>query len=460
MMNDPYKDQFLKAADDWVCESYSIDIRYIAKKEGEIVNLLGALINLTPLPATVDFSFCIETEDLYAGQIQLPNQPKNKLIKLLQNAANGRLEVKGNLLTLPTDRPYNYFAELASGGDQWFSDLHLQIVGNLDTRSFLSHVDVCRIDNTLRKSTPPFDGMVDLTGWLGIKNSHQAHDAPSINIHVHPPVDLNFPECRMDENKLHLILVAHPGFDISRVALAVRAVPGVGIEDRRQATSNVKWKRANKLRRIGGAKIAFKEADSALVMLMIGDATVRRQWFLDTAKSSNNRLAATQLFDRDLRMIKQALFETNESSRFENGVAALFFLMGFSPAIQLEKDAPDIIVTTPGGRIILVECTTRVADFSKKLGKLVDRKGSLTKKFVDNQNFSRVDAVLVCGLPRDQILIRHDELKAHQIILIAREELVSAFEQLRFHADPDKLVEDALKKSMGSDSIGINKRNQ
>lgn len=179
-------------------------------------------------------------------------------------------------------------------------------------------------------------------------------------------------------------------------------------------------------------------------MLMIGRSTVRRQWFLDPQKARNNRLLAVQHFDQDLKMIRSAVLETSDSARFEQGVAALLFLLGFSPCLQLETASPDLIVTTPGGRLVIVECTTRIADFSAKLGKLVDRRGSLTKSLSASRHPSEVVAVLVCRLPRDQIAAQVEELRSRSIILISGEELVSGFNLVRHSNDPDEILDEAF----------------
>jgi len=55
-----------------------------------------------------------------------------------------------------------------------------------------------------------------------------------------------------------------------------------------------------------------------------------------------------------------------------------------------------------------------------------------------------VASVLVCRVPRDQIGIHADELRTHSTILIAGEEKAAAFDRLRFHNDPDKMLAEAL----------------
>lgn len=152
-------------------------------------------------------------------------------------------------------------------------------------------------------------------------------------------------------------------------------------------------------------------------------------------------------------MVKRAVLETEDQNRFELGIAALLFLLGFSPAVQLETDSPDLIVATTGGRVILIECTLRVADFSMKLGKLVDRRRALSKTYESASHYAEVHAVLVCALPKDQIAVRHQELKDHQVYLITKDELSSAFNRLTFAPNPDALLEELINQNSGNKLI-------
>ncbi|GAA5164502.1 hypothetical protein GCM10025770_18560 [Viridibacterium curvum] len=182
-------------------------------------------------------------------------------------------------------------------------------------------------------------------------------------------------------------------------------------------------------------------------MLTIGGVTTRRRWFNDPNKARNNRMLAVQHFDKELKQIKHAVLEqSSDAPRFERGVAALLFLQGFSPAIQLETDAPDIILMTPAGRLVIVECTTRISDFSAKVGKLVDRRGSLEKSLRASHHNGEVTAMLVCALPKDQIATWQAEPVVHQIILVTQEDLRQAIIEVRNPRNPDDLLDAAVSR--------------
>lgn len=439
MTNNIIKTSFLSAAEAWVCDGYALDIRFLANLEGSSYQIWDAAIALNPLRAERDTSFQIESNGILVGHIQSFPQRKKSLIALLSSAAEGALTLEQKRLALPGDSPVDLYSEMVHS-NRWFSPLHLRVGGN--RVSSLSSAQLMELDNALRRADIPFDGLSDVAGWLGLTSPMANSNPPSISIHVGPPVDLILEECSLVDDQFNATLHAHPKFNVQAVGLAISAVPGVGLEARQQISGQIKWGRVRDGRRVGTANVTLRHADNVLAMLMIGPSTVRRQWFVDSTRARNNRFLAIQHFDKDLRMVRNALLDSQDSSKFEQGVAALLFLLGFSPVIQLETDAPDLVVTTPGGKLAVVECTTRIADFASKVGKLVDRRGALSKSLESSGHPALVSALLVCRLPRDQIAAQSHELSAHGTLLATREDLESSLERVRYPNDPDRMLDE------------------
>lgn len=437
---------FADAADAWVCDGYWLDFRYIASKVDRCYDLWDASLSLTPLPPEKNLSFRIDTAGYCIGQMQRAEDDKGQLISLLDDAIAGKI----GLLELPMifrgDQPLDFYSEITHR-DRWFSALHLLVSGG--NRPQPSAMELAVVDNALRLAEPPFDGLMDVAAWLGLGAPGGSMSQPRMEIRVGPPVDLIFERCSVSNDTLHLTLHAHPGLDPSQVKISYRAVPGNALAARQHATKDLVWGEVRNGRREGVAKVKLDNADSVLVMLMLGASTVRRQWFLDPQKARNYRLLATQYFDRDLKMVRNAVFESTDSSKFEHGISSLMFLLGFSPAVQIETDAPDLIAMTPGGKLVVVECTTRVADFASKIGKLVDRRGALSKFLETSGHKYNVISVLVCRLPRDQIAAQADELRARNTILISGEDIAAAFDRLRFPNDPDAMLDAAIARLGG-----------
>ncbi len=429
---------FLLSADDWVCDGYSLDVRYVATATGSGPEILAASLLLNPLPPQrTDLGFHISGSRFLIGQIQIPAARKAMLVLAIKRAVAGEIYVADQTLRLLPDSALDFYSEMLFR-ERWFSELHLQVLGA--RRPQPSSLELATADNEIRCATPPFDGVTDACNWLGLRVPGTGEEVNSLSIRVGPPVDMIFDECRLSADRLTLTLHAHPKFDISRVSLAVRAVPGSGLLGRQQVAGEITWRRVKSGRRCGVVKIDLPKADSALAMLMIEGGTVRRQWFIDPTKARNNRYLAVQHFDRDLRMVRAAVLESSDSVKFEHGIATLLFLLGFTPSVQLETDAPDLVVTSPSGKLTIVECTIRISDIAVKLGKLVDRRGSLSKYLVASGHPAEVNAVLVCRSPLDQLPAQASEASRNKVMLLTNENLLSAFDRVRSPNDPDEVL--------------------
>lgn len=440
MSTEAIKQLFKDSTTQWLCDGYSADIRFFATRENEEWHIRGAKISLNPLPATTDMTLWQENANFVLGQIQINRAYKKDLVEVVDNALNGKILVSNTELRLPHDSSFHFYSE-TNQRDRWFYDSHIQISGST-TRS-LSQIDLINIDTFLRSSYPPFDGLPDAGYWLGLEFVESDHQASSIEVRINPPVDIIIDRSFLSDNTFNICLLAHGSFDVEAIQLAIRAVPGNGLKSRVQAADQIDWQKTEEGIQQGKVRITLENADNALAILMIEGSTIRRHWFPDAERARNSRLIAVQNFDKDLKMVRNAVLETTDSNKFENGVATLLFLLGFTPAVQLETDSPDIIVSTPSGRLAIIECTTRVADFSTKLGKLVDRRGSLEKSLRSSGHQGNIAALLVCRQHKDQIAAGTQETRSHNVMLITKDELITAFEQLRFHPDPDELLRNA-----------------
>lgn len=443
MNDESIKQAFFGACETWLCDGYAMDMRYAASTGSDENLLWGASIRLDPLPSPVDNSLSMKLPGTAFGQAQRHPVSKDELIVLLRDAADGRICHEGSDFALPRDGSLRHQSEMLYP-DRWHSELHLDVFGG---RQWMPPQTArTEIDAALRLSNPPFDGLSDIFDWLGLHLPDGGGQSATLSIRVGLPIDLALDQCKLEAGSLYLAIYAHPSFDTSHAHLALRAVPGEMRDSRKQVADAIVWGEVVNNRREGTAKIALPKADAVLVMLMVGNTTVRRHWLLDPSRSRNSRLLAFQTFDKDLKRVRNAVAGNADAHEFERGIAALLFMLGFSPAIQLETDAPDLVVATPGGRLLLVECTTRITDFPSKLGKLVDRRGKFQKSLQESGHFAQVAGVLVCRLPRDQIATEAAALLAHDIILLAGEELAEGLSRVSIPVDPDKLLLEELHK--------------
>lgn len=440
MFESELSQSFLSSAEEWVCDQYAVDTRFIAKRSATGWAIVEASIALWPLPHATDASFTFSDAGYVAGQEQRFPIAKSEATELLRSAAAGVLNVKGLALALPSQQGLSFVSEMTQR-DRWFRPLHLRISGRQLVE--LSPESVSALDSALRLADTPFDGTSDLASWLGLGNAFGASRMPSISITVAPPIDLVRDETALSENSLLATLHAHPSVQRDKVNVAVRAVPGGGLAGRRQVASQIVWSDQLEDRLVGKVELELPNSDSALVMLSLGRETVRREWIIDPKKARNQRYVAVSQFDIDLRMLRSALFDSSDGRKFEQAVALLAHLMGFSAGMPLETDAPDIVLSTPNGQVAVVECTLRLADFGSKSGKLVERRARLTESLNAANLQAGVVAVLVCRLKRNEISALDTELRARGIVLVTAEDLETSLIQSRFVIDPD----DVLKRA-------------
>ena len=453
MTDEQIKNSFIDSVKNWVCDSYSASIKFIAGVDNGEFSVWDSTITLSPLPPDVNNSFYIQGETIYVGQFDSISASQEELVQHIENALNGVVVTPNGVLKLPHTHDYRYYTEAAQR-DLYVYQLHLGVVGGQN--ELATHNELLSIDNFLRQSTPPFDGLNDVAIWLRLKSSWNENRTTAINVSVHPPVDLSLDVSSLKNNIFVVVLKAHAQFDVELISLAITGFPGNNLDSRVQIAHTIVWQDIENGIRTGKAVATIDNCDHVLAMLLISNTVVRRHLFIDSSKARNNRLIAVQAFDKDLKMIKNSVLKNDNSHKFEGGVAALLFLLGFSPCVQLETDSPDIIVQTPRGRIVLIECTLKTSDFSSKLGKLVDRRGALKKELDKSGHPSQIAIALVCRLPRDQIAADDNELVNKEVLLLSCENLLSAFGQVRGHNDPDKILEDEEARLLAKTQMPFN----
>lgn len=438
-------ENFLAIAEDWICDQYILSIDYFAQKNDASVELVNAAITAAPVKPELIENIHIQTTTIIAGQEVLYPAQKNQILEIFKQASVGLISTKNTQLQLDSKSGLSYYSE-NQNRDDWHTTLHLNIAGHQITP--ISVLQATQEDHELRCDVIPFDGINDLCGWLGLRDDRPTGRAASIDLRILPPVDIIFEDSSINDDKLRITLHAHPKLDTSRLRLAIKSYPGRGLSSRIWAENRIEWTHSNSQISRGVLELRLEKSESALAILVLGNQTIRRQWFIDPSRSQNIRYAAIQYFDQEFRQTKLAALDSNDSRKFEPAIASLVYLLGFAVAAPIEKDAPDIIATTPTGSIIILECTTRIADFSSKLGKLVDRRNGLSKALRSGSHHTQVYAALVCNLPRDQIAIKETELLQHEILLATREDIEKAFNLIQLPKSPDELLNGAVEKML------------
>lgn len=438
---------FFAAMGKWLCLGHSVQIRYMALQRSGELQLLSGFIAASATPIKPGLDFQVSVGDLRAGQFTIEHPTISQTISNFEAACNGQISVYGLKLKMKLPPTPEYYGEPIST-ETWYHELHLQVLGEQITTP--SYHEFLALEDELRVAATPFDGLADLAGWLHLANPRSTHRAPHIDMRIAPPVDMVLAESNVNKDQLRISLRAAKSFDVKKVNLAVRIVPGSGIA-RHLINDKISWGKAKEGYRYGLAALEIANTTQVLAMLSINTTIVRRHWFVDPSRARNLRLASIQAFDTQVEKLKSALLKVTDrdSRKFEKAINALLFLLGFASAEQLETDSPDIVAIAPSGRIMLVECTIKTSDMTTKVGKLVDRREMLLRSLGESSLVSSVSTVLVCAASRNQITYEEAHLKKQRITLMTREDLEAAINKLNIaELDADALIdasESALK---------------
>jgi hypothetical protein len=435
-----YRKLFDTAASQWLCDPYSIEIRFIASKADKADGanqLLSCVVNFWPI-AIESQNYRVSTDHIVAGRQVINDHNLADVHKFLSTLESGQLVIDEESYNFSANSP-SYYTEMIST-DRWLCDAHLLILG--DQFQPLSNVTLSIINSQLRCGQFPFDGVQDLLAYLNLTDTLTTFKQSQIDIRISPPVDIRIDESFLSNSKARVVLHAHPNFDTSNIFLAIREIPE-SPQGRKQLAHKIKW-RKKKDRQIGTLLVPSKKAIAVQAILMAGPNMVRRQFFEDLSKVPNRRFFAVSLFDKEFKRLKNALNENNQDS-FEKAVNTLAYLSGLAGCVMNETDAPDIILSSPNENLVLIECTTRIADFSNKLGKLVDRKNALINMLQKSGDSRRVYGYLVCSLPKAQIAFNEVELARHKITLLTKESLELLLDRAKFPQDIEAILEEDEK---------------
>ncbi|WP_036140887.1 hypothetical protein [Luteibacter sp. 9135] len=427
----------------WASDPYAADFRYIGhlNTSGDMELLTGELV-LYPLPVDGISSFQVEAEGLIAGQYIQNDLTPEAIINIVDSAVRGDIAV-GNL-TLSLRKHALLSAKRDRTNQEWAIRPTVMISGNQPT-SLPEATALSAIDQALRMGDIPFDGLDELVRWLAVLDPREHRSKGSLRVVLNAPCNIAFAESGFKDEVFTITIDAHPGTRTDMVGVAVVGHPGPTQASRHQVGSNIEWDliQEGRLRR-GKATVKLPLAERALVVLSVGNACVQRQWFPHPAKSQNERLLAMRTFDRDLKQVRFNLLEGTQPEKFELAVAALAFLRGFAPSVQLETDSPDIVLTTPGGQMVLIECTLQSKDVHNKVGKLVDRRHALEAALSTSRSARPILAVLVTRQHRQQVAMTTDEFRDRKIALVTRDQLEEYIHFAGNSTDPDTTVSKAL----------------
>lgn len=169
----------------------------------------------------------------------------------------------------------------------------------------------------------------------------------------------------------------------------------------------------------------------------------------DPSSLPNIRRMLLGIVDPDLKRLKDLLLQPTDKRRddFEAAVALLFQMLGFAPAhigaMSGWTDEPDILVTSPTGDVLLLECTTRVPD-DQKISLLVSRTIRMRNMAgASSHNASKLGAItaaLVTPRPAEELTPVREKAEVNDILVVCQAELSDLIARTELYPDPQAIL--------------------
>jgi hypothetical protein len=438
-----YKEYFAS----WVTAPCSISVTFISRFiNGEWLAQCSR-IEFGPKQWEKEESWQISSTYLRVGTLKLNISSTQDAETIFESVVDGRLEIANLAFSLPQiDKGLNFYASQMGSEPTLF--IHSLKVTPKDTQlEYSSRFELLAIDEALRCGTPTFDGSKDLFAFLGFPED-AFNQIPFLELVVSPPVDVDLENCSLIDGKLKVSLIKHSNLDAKNISIGVKLFPHPFIDRRMQLPStSVQW-RETASHQLGEITLTVVDTVIAQILLSLDGKTVRRHHVTDISRSVNARFQAYKALESD-KKLQDALNTPRSSKEFEKAITTIFHLLGFSAANFFETEAPDVILSSPKGRVLLVECTMQTHDIRTKAGKLHHRRQVVQDKLKAEFPWIPVIAILVCNLERDKIT-EDDFLQTNNIILYCKEDIQSALAYLPVPYDPDLVIDEELAKFTNS----------
>jgi hypothetical protein len=241
---------------------------------------------------------------------------------------------------------------------------------------------------------------------------------------------------------------------------------GVRIQEKQNVTKRftidgkeLAWTRNDSFQR--GATLAPVPTGAALYCIACYAGQGQHYWWVADPKTAQNPFRVIhEVFDTKLTVLQELIAKAQvrggggNARDLEMAVEWLLWMLGFSPTHiggpSRMSEAPDLIVATPQGNILVVECTTGLLKEINKLPHLVERTEQIRKGLLISGNqYLRVLPVLATTKTRDEV--RADLEQAHRlgILVVTKEDILKLIDRTIVFPDANKLyteAEEALRR--------------
>jgi hypothetical protein len=366
--------------------------------------------------------------------------------ELLQGVANGNLMTPDGVIPLRKSMP-DYSRRVWSPQDeQWRRDVVFHVSGGNTLSS--GNKD---LDWELKAADPPYVDLIDLLSEFGL-NAQQLGRAHIEVVALHAAeIDVTSDVGDADANLACLVANRVASED---VAINYRVVLGGGTVKRGTLRgADMAWEQRPTARR-GVGKIEIPSGALIQCFAIVNGHAHHQFWLANPRTLPNPNRAAFEQYDPSLSTLQEFLSDAPrkgfDAHDVEFAVSWLLWMQGFRPAViganRRTRDAPDLLVTSPGGHFLVVECTTGPLKADHKLSRVHERAISLRRRLNDSgHSHLRVLPAIVTTLRRDEVKADIEQAERLGILVVTREELEQGVTQSFVLQNADALFANAEK---------------
>lgn len=280
--------------------------------------------------------------------------------------------------------------------------------------------------NQLRSLDEPFDGVTGLLGWFVGTNATLDHGC---TVEILAPYEAEFvPNKSWYRNGEISVRLQSPSTELfTQLKIGVTSLgassggirTSIRLEDKDWTEHNGMFSKHVVISAAGAERVA--------VLLSVGSRCIYRMQLDDTTVGQESpRLRAYGLIDPGYGELDERLFGGNSAGRpFEEAIARLFFLLGFSVdylgGSKALSDGADFLAFADDMNLCVVgEVTSSSVDAKGKLGKLVAR----SRRAADELSNVMIVPIVVSSLERNHVSLADTESAGRdQIAVIAMAEV-------------------------------------
>jgi hypothetical protein len=309
------------------------------------------------------------------------------------------------------------------------------------------------LDCELRSSAIPFDSMQELFSEYGLGGLFD--DALTIEVIATAVMGFDGDTSKISGQTARINIRLANTLDIRHASVGYREINQGKVKRGVLTGDQFSWKQTEEMQ-VGSFDLTVEKA-AILHCYATYKKVAQTHWYIaDPTTSQNSRRVVVESFDPSLAILTEFLgrlrSKGHDARDFEVAVSWLFWMLGFS-TVQLgsttrTQDFADLILVTPQGQFVIIECTTGLLRADNKLPNLIARYATVRQR-LDQSNNGHVKLlpIMVSALPRAELQADLEQAeRLGGVLVLAKDQLDQITLNTITASNPDALFSEAEKR--------------